>query len=88
MTGKLRPMAFTASVLAGAALAAAGSLPATAAVAPRYTGVEVSITYFNNAQHSQVVGVNDTGCFTLKWGTETSYYTINVGSCNEPPSGA
>jgi hypothetical protein len=82
MIGKSGPRALMVTVIAGAALAA-GSLPATAAPTTPPEGYETSVSYYNNAQHSELVGIVDTGtCYTYKWGTETSYYVVTTGRCN------
>jgi hypothetical protein len=67
------------AVIVAAGIAAGGSvLPAQAkpSIPPN---TEYVYVYYNNAQHTTVVG-EDTeiaaGCPWIAWGTRTSYYTI------------
>ena len=81
---KLARTRFAAIAVAGIA-AGASVLPALAkpSIAP---GTEYVDIYFNNAQHTKVVGENTTvypaGCIDWEaWGTRTSYYTVQATVC-------
>jgi hypothetical protein len=81
MIRKLRRLGFVTVIIAGATLATAASLPAAVAMTPQLNGYETSITYYNNAQHSEIVGAYDTGCFTFQWGTASDYSTTTETVC-------
>ena len=72
-----------ATVIVGTTLAVVCLPAAAATTATQPEGSETSISYFNNAQHSEVVGIVDTStCYTYKWGIVTSYYITITARCN------
>jgi hypothetical protein len=83
MARKLTRTRIAAAVLAGTALAA--GVPAVAQASPRIAyGEEDVFTYYNNAQHSTVVGQHFLGTCTTdpSWGTFSMYYTFIEYNCD------
>jgi hypothetical protein len=72
-----------AIVLAGAAVAAAAiGVPAQAHAGPRIVpGMEGIHTYYNDAQHTTIVGQVEYGCWNDTWGTTSDYQTFELISC-------
>ncbi len=80
MAGKLARLA--CAVTAAAGLTLAGGLSASAAARPSVgMGEEVVLTYYNNAQHTTVMGGYSFGCTFSSWGSTSSYYTTNEYAC-------
>jgi hypothetical protein len=81
MASKLAWTGIAAAVLAGTVLA--GALPAQAQARPRVAyGHENVIDYYNNAQHSTLVGQLYQGsCGGTSWGTFTAYSTLYQFTC-------
>jgi hypothetical protein len=83
MTRKLSRTGIAALFLAGTALAGS-SLPAQAMTQARPGPIiqkETLYTFYNNAQHTTVIGYAEYGCTTVKSGSESSYYTVIMYSC-------
>jgi hypothetical protein len=83
MTRKLSRTGSAAIVLAGTALAGS-SLPAQALTQARPGPViqkETLYTYYNNAQHTTVIGYAEYGCTTVISGSSSSYYTVHSWNC-------
>jgi hypothetical protein len=81
MIGKTTRIALAAALAAGLTMAAS-TLSASAATRPGVgQGEEVVITYYNNAQHSTVVGQYAFGCTFSSWGESTSYETAIEYAC-------
>jgi hypothetical protein len=78
---------FAALAVAGMFMAGSGTL-AQAQVKPQIAyGQEDVTTYYNNAAHSEVVGVHYLGtCVPAgsSWGTFSAYYTFEEYSCGGP----
>ena len=78
MTRKLSRTVIAATVLAGFTMVGGLSASAQTSVAP---GEEVFTTYYNNAQHSTVIGQRAIGCTIYAWGSTSSYITVNAYAC-------
>ena len=83
MTRKLIRIGLTALFMTGTALV--GVLPAQAAqthAKPRIAPDEYIVDYYNNAQHTLLVGVRENGpCGTYSYGTTSAYYVGGIVSC-------
>jgi Family of unknown function (DUF6289) len=81
MAGKAARLALAATLVTGLTMAAC-ALPASAAARPGVApGEEILLTYYNNAQHSTVVGQYAYGCTFSSWGESTSYYVTTAHAC-------
>jgi len=89
MARKFARTGIAALAVAGIVMAG-GGLSAQAQVKPQIAyGEEAVTTYYNNAQHSVVVGVRYLGTCVpagASWGTFSAYSTFDEYYCN-PPGG-
>lgn len=89
MAPKFTRITIATLVVAGTAMIG-GGLSAQAQVKPQIAyGEEFVTTYYNDAQHDQVVGVRYLGICVpsgASWGTFSSYYTFDEYWCT-PPGG-
>jgi hypothetical protein len=87
MARKFARTGFAALAVAGTLLAGSG-LSAQAQVKPQIAyGEEIVTTYYNNAAHSEVVGVHYLGtCVSsgASWGTISQYSTFDEYTCGGP----
>jgi hypothetical protein len=83
MVGKLSRIGLIALFMTGTVLG--GVLPAQAAQSHARPGIapdEYVVDYYNNAQHSLLVGVRESGpCGTYSYGTTSAYYVAGYASC-------
>ena len=80
MFRKLARTCIATLILAGTAVAGSG-LPAQANPSPRVREFELILTYYNNAQHSIVVGTFASGCYYYASGTRSAYVSSNSYLC-------
>ncbi|WP_034086761.1 hypothetical protein [Streptacidiphilus albus] len=85
MVGKFARAGLIALLMTGTAMA--GALPAQAAQAYAKPGiappVEYVVDYYNNAQHTLLVGVRQNGpCGAFSYGTTTAYYVGGYAPCS------
>jgi hypothetical protein len=83
MIRKLTHIGLIAVFMAGTALA--GALPAQAAQTHAKPGIapdEYVVDYYNNAQHSILVGIRENGpCGTYSYGTTSAYEVGGIIDC-------
>jgi hypothetical protein len=83
MVRKLTRIGLIALFTTGTALVSV--LPAQAAQTHAKPGIapdEYVVDYYNNAQHSLLVGVRENGpCGTYSYGTTSAYYVGGIVSC-------
>ena len=81
MAGKFARLACAVTAAAGMTLA--GGLSASAAARPSVgMGEEIVLTYYNNAQHTTVIGGYSYGCVFSSWGSNSSFFTTNSYACS------
>jgi hypothetical protein len=83
MVRKLTRTGLVALFMTGTALV--GFVPAQAAQTHAKPGIapdEYVVDYYNNAQHSLLVGVRENGpCGSYSYGTTSAYYVGGIVSC-------
>jgi len=83
MVRKLAHIGLIALFMTGSALV--GALPAQAAQTHAKPGIapdEYVVDYYNNAQHTTLVGVRESGpCGTYSYGTTSAYDVGGIVSC-------
>jgi len=85
MVKKLTHISLVALFIAGTAVV--GAMPAQAAqthVKPGFGGIEITTDYYNNAQHTVLVGWREVGeCGNHSSGTTTSYSVVSYPTCGD-----
>jgi hypothetical protein len=77
----LRRMLFSAALIGAAVLVPVGS---ASAIPPGGSGSQTSLTYYSDAQHTQVVGAQGYDCQgnPWRWGTTSPYTVFATAGCN------